>query len=431
MGLIACVIVMSGLVTVSTSAYGAAAESPGEQRVSALTSIARQRVGVLKRVRARKTRIVTMTGINGIPSSATSVEVRVVVKARSRGKVRIWPTGITGPKTTMTVGRRYGTAETYTLTPGVDGKLSFRNLTRRNARILVYVLGYEVPGVQAPASPPPPVQAPPIPPPPIVLSTRIYAAGDIGVCGSLEMRAVGAFLAGRPEPFVALGDMAYPNGTAEDFKDCYDPYFGPFKDRTWPVLGNHDYPPAGESGYFSYFGLRVGTPAAPYYSTDFGNWHFVMLNSNCKDFSTGCGTNSSQYKWLQQDLAAHPGKCLAAVTHHPFYSSAGLEIKDTTALWNLLDEAGADLLLSGHQHNYERFARMGSTGQTKATGIRQFIVGTGGAPLGPFGEPVIGSQVRTSTTWGPLQLDLRADGYSWNFVRVRGSAVTDSGSDSC
>ena len=231
-------------------------------------------------------------------------------------------------------------------------------------------------------------------------------------------------------PFLALGDLAYPDGTAADFRNCYDPAYGRHKDRTWPVPGNHEYNSGGQA-YFDYFGGRVGTPAQPWYSLDVGAWHFVMLNSNCAVVG-GCGTGSAQYTWLQQDLAEHPGQCLAAVWHHPNYVSGAYGTNTiTSAFWQLLQSRGADLVLSGHQHSYERFARMNESGQSDDLGIRQFVVGTGGAALYGFASVHPQSQYQQTNSHGLLRLDLAPTGYSWQFVPTRSDVGGDSGADTC
>lgn len=258
---------------------------------------------------------------------------------------------------------------------------------------------------------------------------QITVVGDIGWCGSAGVAQTAGLIADTTGPMFAPGDIAYPNGTSTDFANCYDPHFGPFKDRTWPVPGNHEYN-TDAVGYFGYFGSRVGTAGDPWYSTDIGGWHFVMLNSNCSKVG-GCDATSRQYQWLVQDLAAHPTQCLVAVTHHPRYSSGPHGNNDETApLWALLTGAGADMMLSGHDHDYERFARMDSSGAQTPSGIRQFVVGTGGAPLYSFGTIQPNSEFRSNDAFGVLALTLDEDAYSWRFITGAG-ATTDSGSDQC
>jgi len=267
------------------------------------------------------------------------------------------------------------------------------------------------------------------------LSTRVFAVGDIGLCGkkaAKRIAAVAKLLTKRAGPVLALGDLAYPKGSKTNFAQCYKPSFGKLKKRTWPVPGNHEYVTPRAADYFSYFGKRVGTPAKPYYSRNFGSWHFVMLNSNCVNLAGGCAPHSAEYRWLQADLAAHPNACLAAAWHHPMFSSTPKKAETNAApLFSLLQNAGADLLLVGHQHNYERFLRMGINGQPASSGIRQFSVGTGGAEFYPFATAVAGSRKRVTKVSGALQLDLRRTGYSWKFLATTGKLVRDRGSDHC
>lgn len=261
-------------------------------------------------------------------------------------------------------------------------------------------------------------------------ATRVTAAGDIGECGGAAPE-VGELLEGIPGPFLALGDIAYPNGAPGDYRECYDPYFGPAKDRTVPVPGNHDYMTDGAKPYFDYFGSTVGTPQDPWYSRDIGAWHVVLLNSNCADVG-GCDEQSRQYQWLKRDLAAHSTSCLAAVWHHPRYSSS--EYGDNTEvapLFQALVDAGGDLVLNGHAHFYERYPRMNNEGAADDRGMREFIVGTGGANLYQFEAVNPASQVRWNQGHGLLELDLKAEGYDWRYVPTDTSVKVDSGSDTC
>lgn len=256
-------------------------------------------------------------------------------------------------------------------------------------------------------------------------TVRVNVAGDLGYCGSGgNPVGVAALLRSNPAPLIAPGDMAYPDGTPADFNSCYAPHFGEFRDSTFPVPGNHDYNTTGAAGYFGYFGNRVGTTDQPYYSKQFGAWRFMMLNSNCSSIG-GCGPDSPQYKWLASELDFHTGKCLAAVWHHPRYSLAAVD-----PMWDLLQSRGADVVFVGHAHQYERFARMNSAGQIDPSGIREFVVGTGGAATYPLGTPLPGSESRAAV-FGALQVDLSESGYSWRFLPAAGSTHVDTGSDSC
>lgn len=260
-------------------------------------------------------------------------------------------------------------------------------------------------------------------------STLVYVAGDIGLCGGKADKTA-ALIDGDQGVFVAPGDLAYPNGTAEDFQNCYDPHFGKFKNITYPVPGNHEYY-SGGGGYFDYFGSRVGTPATPWYSVDIGGWRFYMLDSNCSEMS-GCGISSPQYKWLEEQMAAGVPECSAAVWHHPRWSSGyhGSNA-DTDALYRLLYANGTDLLLSGHEHAYERFAEKTPDGTSSASGIRQFVVGTGGTTLREFSSKERGSKVRLGDVHGVLELRLSAAGYDWDFRSIKPGGKSDAGSSTC
>ncbi|MGD9954590.1 MAG: malectin domain-containing carbohydrate-binding protein [Candidatus Nanopelagicales bacterium] len=230
--------------------------------------------------------------------------------------------------------------------------------------------------------------------------------------------------------FAALGDLQYADGTASAFGTSYDPSYGRVLDRTIPVVGNHEYQTRGAAGYFGYFGSRAGDPATGYYSTDVGPWHVVVLNSNCGE--VGCGAGSAQEQWLRADLAANPATCTVALMHHPRYSSG--EHGDNRAvadLWDTLQQGGADLVLAGHDHDYERFAPMDSSGRLNPQGMREFVVGTGGKGNRGFGSIRSNSEAHDSSSFGVLRLTLRSDGYAWRFVSALGGTNADSGSASC
>ena len=264
--------------------------------------------------------------------------------------------------------------------------------------------------------------------PPVIL-----AAGDIADCGSNGDEATAQLIASRPGTVLALGDNAYGDGTAEQFSGCYAPSWGRFKTRTRPTPGNHDYHTDGAAGYFGYFGNAAGPQGRGYYSFDLAGWHIVSLNSNCSDIG-GCGTGSSQERWLRADLASHRARCTLAYWHHPRFSSGtkhGSE-EEMAPIWQALYDNRADVVLSGHEHNYERFAPQTAAGKLDlARGIREFVVGTGGKSHYPLGAPIANSQARNGDTYGVLELRLRGNGYSWKFIPVAGGRFTDSGSASC
>ncbi|HVW34502.1 MAG TPA: metallophosphoesterase [Acidimicrobiia bacterium] len=251
------------------------------------------------------------------------------------------------------------------------------------------------------------------------------AAGDIDGCAKGEDTAnLVKKVAG---PVATLGDNAYPSGSAGDYAKCYDPTWGAFKDRTHPSPGNHDYDANRATPYYQYFGAAAGQPGTGWYSYDVGTWHVVALNSNCDDVD--CGKESN---WLDSDLAAHPTACVLAYWHHPRFSSGNSGGSSATgAFWKVLYDHHASLVLNGHDHDYERFAPQNPSGKLDPNGIREIVVGTGGASLGSMGGAAPNSQVRNNNAYGVLEVTLRPDGYDWRFVPVGGDRFTDSGSDTC
>jgi hypothetical protein len=260
----------------------------------------------------------------------------------------------------------------------------------------------------------------------------VLAVGDIAKCPANNHARVATLLHSLPGPFLALGDNAYPNGRLTDYQSCYDPYFGSEKARTRPVPGNHEYDTGSAAGYLTYFGSRATPNGTTWYSFDVGSFHFVALDSDCS-FVGGCTATSAQYRWLQADLAASTTPCLVAYFHHTPWSSFAGYGKPTAMvpIMQLLQREGADAILAGHMHSYERFARMSATGQVDPTGFRTFVVATGGDGQFALGPPVTGSEVRQTGTYGLLRLDLHATSYDWRFVPVAGSTFTDAGTDTC
>jgi hypothetical protein len=262
----------------------------------------------------------------------------------------------------------------------------------------------------------------------------VVAAGDIASCEEESgHEATARLLDDTGGTVLTLGDNAYEDGTPEEFAGCYDPSWGRHKDRTKPSPGNHDYETAGAGGYFGYFGNAAGDPGKGYYSYDVGDWHLISLNSNCEDADV-CSPGSPQVRWLQNDLKRNRASCTLAYWHHPYFSS-GEEHGSTPEvrpLWEALYDAGADVVLSGHEHNYERFGPQDADGQADpGGGIRQFVVGTGGAGHYDISTPLPNSEVTNDDTFGVLKLTLRPDGYDWRFVPVAGETLTDSGSAGC
>jgi acid phosphatase type 7 len=264
-------------------------------------------------------------------------------------------------------------------------------------------------------------------------TVTLVGAGDIASCSQSNDSATARLLSNIPGTVFTLGDNVYPSGTADRFRNCYDPTWGRYKARTKPSLGNHDYTTNGASAYFDYFGARAGARGKGYYSYDRGAWHIVALNSNCEKIG-GCGRRSAQGRWLRRDLANHPSRCTLAYFHHPLYASGtGTDTPEVRPFWNILYNRGADVILSGHAHRYERFRPITPSGDPDPqNGIRQFIAGTGGAPGGvQYGPNDPNMQVKKRNTPGVLRLNLRATSYTWKFVPIAGETFTDSGSDSC
>jgi hypothetical protein len=257
----------------------------------------------------------------------------------------------------------------------------------------------------------------------------LLAAGDIASCSSSGDAATATLLDGLTGTIATLGDNAYPDGTAADFSNCYNPTWGRHKARTRPSPGNHDYHTSGAPAYYAYFGASAGPSGRGYYSYDLGDWHIVSLNSNAS-MSSG----SAQEQWLRADLAASTKRCTLAYWHHPRFSSGTSHGNFNAAqpIWQALYDLNADLVLSGHEHNYERFAPQTPTGAADATrGIREFVVGTGGASHYSGHTAIPNSQVFNGATFGVLKLTLGASSYSWQFVPVTGQTFTDGGTGSC
>jgi uncharacterized protein YjdB len=268
------------------------------------------------------------------------------------------------------------------------------------------------------------------PPPPPGDTVVLVGAGDIASCSSSGDDATAALINDIAGTVFTAGDNAYPDGTTADF-GCYDASWGAFKARTRPSPGNHDYHVTDGADYFSYYGALAGPVGRGYYSHDLGDWHLISLNSNVP-MSAG----SAQEQWLRADLAASTAQCTLAYWHHPRFSSGTTHGSTSSAepLWQALYDAGADLVISGHEHNYERFAPQTPTGAADAaTGIRQFIVGTGGAGhyTGVRSPRLPNSEVFDGTTWGVLKLTLGPGTYSWQFIPVAGQTFTDSGTGQC
>ena len=265
---------------------------------------------------------------------------------------------------------------------------------------------------------------------PAAADAVLVGAGDIARCHSKTDAKTAALIAKIPGRVFAAGDLAYPKGSAKDFRNCYGGSWGAFRKRTSPAVGNHEYEQPGAKPYFAYFGKRAGPAGKGWYAYNLGTWRIYVLNSNCE--VVRCGSTSAQGRWLRADLAAHPRECVAAIWHHPLFSS-GFHgaIALSRRLWRPLAEAGADIVINGHDHDYERFEPQTIDGAPSTDGIREFVVGTGGTTLRPFVSVAANSAARNAATHGVLELTLSPGAYAWRFVPVAGTSWTDAGSATC
>ena len=276
-------------------------------------------------------------------------------------------------------------------------------------------------------------------------SVLIAAAGDL-VCGTatppripcLHVRTADVVRRLKPDALLLLGDLQYETASKEDFGAYFDPAFGEFRSITYPVPGNHEYFTAGAAGYFDYFNGagndtgRAGVRSRGYYSFDLGAWHVVAINSNCLEVG-GCETRSRQAAWLREDLAASRARCTLAFMHSSRFSSGehgnDEQLRD---LWQMLYDAGVDVVLSAHDHTYERFSPQDAVGRPDdKRGIRAFVVGTGGKGTGRFLRARPNSEFRYNESIGVLTMTLRAETYSWQFAAVPDYPLDDSGNGEC
>ena len=263
-------------------------------------------------------------------------------------------------------------------------------------------------------------------------SAVLVGAGDIASCKWWTDAATAALLRSASGRVFTLGDNAYPSGSWQEFKACYGPTWGRFKGRTRPAIGNHEYATKGAAAYWDYFGKAAGPRGKGWYSYNAGAWHVVVLNANCD--KVGCGKGSEQERWLRADLARHKNRCTLAYWHQPRFVSDNRHGNhaEVTPFWNALYDHGAELVLSGHAHVYERFAPQTPWGTADpAHGIRQIVVGTGGADRYGFGPARPNSQVRNAKTHGVMKLTLKPGGYDWQFIPSGGKGFRDSGHGSC
>jgi acid phosphatase type 7 len=262
------------------------------------------------------------------------------------------------------------------------------------------------------------------PSPTMPADTEVFVgAGDISSCDNNNDELTAQLLDVIPGTVFTTGDNVYEDGTYTEHIDCYDPTWGRHKVRTKPIPGNHEYHTSGAAGYFQYF-----NNIPPYYAYDLGDWRIYALNSEI-DVSGG----GFQGTWLRADLVRNPRQCVLAYWHTPRWSS-GKEYGSNNGLqtlWQILYEAGAELVINGHEHNYERFAPMNAAGEADPLGLREIVVGTGGMYLYEFDAPLPTSEVRNDTSFGVLKLTLHPTAYEWEFIPVAGTTFTDGGSTDC
>ncbi len=293
------------------------------------------------------------------------------------------------------------------------------------------------------------------PPPPSTADPVIAAVGDIacdptessfnggqGTASACHQRVTSDLaIALHPAAVLTLGDTQYEDNAYTKYLASFDLSWGRLKPVIRPAIGNHEYLTSGAAGYFHYFGAAAGDPAKGYYSYDLGTWHLLALNSECSHVG-GCAVGSPQETWVRADLAAHPNACVLAYWHEPRFSSGEHgDASQMATIWNDLVAAHADVVLSGHNHDYERFDPIGTTPAASSNtqnpvldpgGIREFVVGTGGKNHYPFAHgPLAGEVVRNADTFGVLELTLHPRSYDWRFLPEPGKTFTDSGTGNC
>ena len=257
----------------------------------------------------------------------------------------------------------------------------------------------------------------------------LIGAGDVADCRSDGAARTALLLDSIRGTIFIAGDVAYQTkGNPRPFLTCFDPAWGRHRARIRPALGNHDYGDDSASAYFDYFGDAAGPRPSGYYSYDLGRWHVIALNTNI-----AIDDGSAQALWLRGDLTANAGRCTIAYMHHPRFSSGPhTEREALVPLWRILSGRGVSVAVAGHDHIYERFAPLNAAGVADTVnGVRQFVVGTGGAHRYEIGSLLPGSEAHSSEAFGLLKLTLLPDRYRWSFVPVDANALHDEGESTC
>jgi hypothetical protein len=269
---------------------------------------------------------------------------------------------------------------------------------------------------------------------PIAVPSPVFltGAGDISFCDYDTDDATASLLENVPGLIFTLGDTQYDGSTYDLFMNCFDKSWGKYKDRMIPVVGNHEYEDDSANGFYDYFANELDPDRQGYFSMDVGAWHIVVVNSQC-DAVGGCDEGSSQYQWLVNDLEQDSHLCTLALWHKPrFATGYHGPAQEMDAIWRIMVDNDVELVLNGHEHDYERFTPMDAEGNIKlADGTRIIIVGTGGSPLRPQYLENIASVVYNDNTYGVLQLKLDYGTYTWEFIPVEGSNFSDSGRGYC
>lgn len=259
----------------------------------------------------------------------------------------------------------------------------------------------------------------------------LVGAGDIADCGSDGDEATASLLDDIAGTVFTAGDNVYPGASTARYRDCFEPSWGRHLARTRPAPGNHDWQSGDLAAYGAYFGTASENDGDPWYEYDLGTWQVIVLASDCARVD-GCGPESRQGRWLTTVLADSDARCTLAIWHHPRFSSGEHGDQDVVApFWDALYAAGADVVINGHDHDYERFAPMDPDGkEDRDRGLRQFVVGTGGVPLRDFKRAAPNSELRASVAHGVIALTLRDGSYDWQFIPTAGD-FADRGTARC